>query len=214
MLPQEGERWILSAGELHGGTPPSDADGFLAYLQQLRTPTIHDAVRHAQRLGEIRRFRMPASVRRRFERLATFPHGLIAVGDAVCRFSPAYGQGMSVAAQEACALRRLLHRRAAAGGDPLDGLGQALFADIRPIIDGPWFMASLDFAYPRTEGVRPPDFARSIRFMQTLFRLAARDPEVHKLVQEVQDLLQPLDAYHDPVLADRIAALSEDARTG
>ena len=69
--------------------PPGDADGFLAYAQQLRTPTIYNAIRRAERLGEIARFGLPASVRRHFERIEAFRRGLLPIGDAMCRFNNA-----------------------------------------------------------------------------------------------------------------------------
>ena len=44
-------------------------DGFLGYAQQLRTPTIYDAVEQAERVSEVARYGFPASVFRHFERL-------------------------------------------------------------------------------------------------------------------------------------------------
>ena len=73
MLPLEGNRWMLSLGGRHGEKPPGDWDGFFLYTRQLRTPTICDAIRRADRLGEIARFGFPASVRRHFDRLTEFP---------------------------------------------------------------------------------------------------------------------------------------------
>ena len=118
MLPLEGDRWMLTLGGRRGDKPPGDWDGFLAYAQQLRTPTIYDAVKRAERLGEVARFGFPASVCRHFEQLEAFPRGLLPFGDAICRFNPIYGHGMSVAAQEACLLHRLLRKRAETS-DPL-----------------------------------------------------------------------------------------------
>ena len=74
-------------------------------------PTIYDAVRDARPVTDIVRYQLPCSIRRHFERLKSFPAGLLATGDALCRFNPVFGQGMSVAAQEAVILDRLLADR-------------------------------------------------------------------------------------------------------
>ena len=47
MLPLEGNCWILTLGGRHSEKPPGDGAGFLAFAQQLRTPTIYDAVKRA-----------------------------------------------------------------------------------------------------------------------------------------------------------------------
>ncbi len=81
---------------------PGDFDSFVDFAARLRTPTIYRAIEGAKPLAEVARFAFPESIRRHFEQLDSFPRGLIPVGDVVCRFNPIYGQGMSVAAQEAC----------------------------------------------------------------------------------------------------------------
>ena len=210
MMPIEGDRWILSLGGAHGDGPPGDLDGFLAFAEKLRTPTIYRAVKGARPLAEAVRFAFPDSVRRHFERLDSFPRGLIPLGDAVCRFNPIYGQGMSVAAQEACALRDLLAARAAAP-DPLDGLAQAFFAAIQEVIDTPWATAAVaDFVYPQTRGERPPDIENTLKFGVAMNRAAARDANVHKLMYEVRQLLKPRSAYRDPAFVEQVrAAMAE-----
>jgi 2-polyprenyl-6-methoxyphenol hydroxylase-like FAD-dependent oxidoreductase len=208
LLPLEGRRWILTLAGRHSETPPGDADGFMAFARQLRTPTIAHAIERAQRLGEITRFGFPESVWRHYERLASFPRGLLTIGDAMCRFNPVYGQGMSVAAQEAVALRRRLAERAGAP-DPLAGLAPPFFAEAATLIDTPWFGASVpDFIHPLTRGKRPENFEATLKFGMRLTRLAARDPAVHKLTAEVGNLLKPRSAYLDPDLLQRMQALT------
>ena len=64
--------------------------------------------RAAEPLDEVATHRFPASVRRRYERCAASRRACSSFGDALCSFNPIYGQGMTVAAREALALRDCL----------------------------------------------------------------------------------------------------------
>jgi len=203
MLPIEGNRWMVTIGGRHGDVPPGDEDGFLTYAKALRTPTIYNAIGHAKRLDGVARYGFPESVRRHFERLDGFPRGLLPLGDAICRFNPVYGQGMSVAALEACLLKTLVNRLGE-DGDPIAGLASTFFAEVQTLIETPWSVAMLDFAFPETRGQRPTDFETTFKFGIALTRLAAEDPAVHKLTLEVQHLLKPRSAYRDPALMQRV----------
>jgi 2-polyprenyl-6-methoxyphenol hydroxylase-like FAD-dependent oxidoreductase len=210
MLPLEGNRWMLTIAGLHGDVPPGDAEGFLTYVRSLRTPTIHKAISRAKRLDGVARYGFPESVRRHFERLDVFPRGLLPIGDAICRFNPVYGQGMSVAALEACLLKRLLERPGE-DGDPIAGLAPTFFAEMQTLIETPWSVAMLDFAFPETRGQRPADFETTLKFGIALTRLAAEDPAVHRLTLEVQHLLKPRSVYRDPTLMQRVLAKMAEA---
>jgi 2-polyprenyl-6-methoxyphenol hydroxylase-like FAD-dependent oxidoreductase len=210
MLPLEGNRWMATIGGRHGDVPTGDADGFLTYARALRTPTIYNAINRAKHLDGVARYGFPESVRRHFERLDVFPRGLLPIGDVICRFNPVYGQGMSVAALEACLVRRLLERP---GGDsdPIAGLAPTFFAEVQTLIETPWSVAILDFVFPDTRGQRPADFETTLKFGIALTRLAAEDPAVHKLTAEVQNLLKPRSVYRDAALVQRVLAKMAEA---
>jgi 2-polyprenyl-6-methoxyphenol hydroxylase-like FAD-dependent oxidoreductase len=206
LLPIEDSRWMMTVAGRGDERPPGEWAPLLAYLRQLATPTIYNAVRNLRPLGKLTRFGLSASVWRHYERLDAFPDGLIPIGDAICRFNPTYGQGMSVAAKEAGLLHRLLMIRAPEQ-DPLCGLGQKFLAEAKSVIETPWTMAALpDFAYPGTRGERPVDLDRSLRFATALSRIAARDEAVQRLVVEVWHMLKPLSAYQDAELVRRVEA--------
>jgi 2-polyprenyl-6-methoxyphenol hydroxylase-like FAD-dependent oxidoreductase len=210
MLPIEGNRWMATIGGRHGEAPTGDAEGFLAYAKGLRTPTIYNAIRNAKRLDGVARYGFPESVWRHFERLDSFPRGLLPIGDAICCFNPVYGQGMSVAALEACLLKRLLEKSGEAG-DPVTELASTFFKEMQSLIETPWSVAMLDFAFPETRGQRPADFEMTLKFGFALNRLAAEDPVVHKLTLEVQHLLKPRSVYRDPDLVRRVFAKMAEA---
>ena len=75
MLPLEDGRWIVTLAGRHGDQPPGDSDEFLGHAKGLRTSTVHDAIRHARRLGEVARFGFRESTWRHFERLESSPAG-------------------------------------------------------------------------------------------------------------------------------------------
>jgi 2-polyprenyl-6-methoxyphenol hydroxylase-like FAD-dependent oxidoreductase len=210
LLPLEGNRWMVTIGGRHGDVPPGDAEGFLTYARGLRTPTIYNAISHAKRLDGVARYGFPENVRRHFERLDVFPRGLLPIGDAICRFNPVHGSGMSVAALEACLLQRLLERLGE-GSDAIAALAPAFFAEVQTLIETPWSWAILDFALPDTRGQRPPDFETTLKFGIALTRLAAEDPAVHKLTAEVRNLLRPRSVYRDPALVQRVLAKMAEA---
>ena len=114
---------------------------------------------------------------------------------------------MSVAAQEARELGRLLDRLGA-DPDPLAGLAPAFFQAAAALIQTPWAGAAVpDFIHPDTRGERPADLEQTLKFGTGLSKLAARDPAVHKLTAEVQNLLKPRSVYQNPALVQRVMAV-------
>jgi 2-polyprenyl-6-methoxyphenol hydroxylase-like FAD-dependent oxidoreductase len=206
-----GNCWLVGLLGSHDTKPPEDEAGFLEYAQQLRTPTVYNAIKGAKLQSDISRNGFKASRWRHFERLHSFPKGLIPFGDAICRFNPTYGQGMSVAAKEACLLLDLL--QAAEQEDkelcsvPRDFLTQA-----QPIIDAPWATAVIpDFLDPLTEGERPPDLANALKFTGALTRIAYEDPAIHKLMYEVRHMLKPRRVLLEPEIAERVRVVMAEA---
>src|SRR5262249_30530157 len=161
--------------------------------------------KHAERLSKVVRYGFRDNLLRHFERLAVFPRGLLPVGDVICRLNPVYGQGMSVAAQEACLLKMLLGKWTG-NDDQADGLRPAFFEEVAKLLDTPWAGTNIEFVFPNTRGKRPADFDVTLKFRVALTRLAAEDPAIHKLTAEVQNLLKPRTVYHDPELMQRVRA--------
>jgi 2-polyprenyl-6-methoxyphenol hydroxylase-like FAD-dependent oxidoreductase len=205
LVPVENNCWQVNLIGIGEPVPQSVAD-FIAFAKTLRTHTIHDAIERAVPIGPIYRFGFPSSIRRRFEMLDSFPHRLLPLGDAICRFNPAFGQGMSVAAQEVIILLRLIEARAL-DADPLKDLAQSFFAAIQGVLAAPWAVAESDFIYETTRGQRPSDFHQRLRFNSALQRVAAEDATVHRIMSEVNHLVKPPSALRDPQILSQVTAL-------
>jgi 2-polyprenyl-6-methoxyphenol hydroxylase-like FAD-dependent oxidoreductase len=140
---------------------------FAAYAGSLPTSDIHDIVAQAEPLTGFVSYRYPANLRRRYERLKRFPKNFLVFGDALCSFNPVYGQGMTVAAQEAALLQRCLR-----GGDA--DLARRFFRAAKAAIDVPWDIAvGNDLRHPRVQGPRSPR-VRFINWYIGKLHMAAR----------------------------------------
>jgi flavin-dependent dehydrogenase len=191
-------RCILSLTGVLGDSAPTDPEGHLAWVESLPVPDIYELVQKLEPLDDPVQHRYPASIRRRYERLDRFPEGLLVTGDAACSFNPVYGQGMTVAALEAVALRR--HLRQGSVPDPLTWL-----RDIAKVIDVPWdISAGGDLAFPGVAGERPMKVRMANAYMGRLQNAAARDGQVTRTFMRVAGLVDPPQAMMRPGMFLRV----------
>src|SRR5262245_7826210 len=208
LLPMEDRRWIIVIADHGHGGPIETWDDFLEASRLLITPTIFSVLRHASPPHGIRHYRLLASIWKHFERLPRLPRGVLPVADALCRFNPIHGQGMSSAAKQARLLQDVLGQ-AAVEPDPIAAVQAGFMAEVASVLETPWRMStSADLAFPGTRGDRPENFAEARQFEAALFHASVADPVVHGAMMEVAQLLQPFSRLQEPDIARRIEAVS------
>lgn len=198
LLPMEGNRWILTLIGMGGDIPPTDVPGFNDFARQFPIEDLHAVLDHARPLTEPKRFRIPASVRRRYERLKRLPEGYVCVGDALCAFNPVYGQGMTVAAVEAMVLLDCAR-------GPLEGLPRRYYERAAQVIDIPWDMAAGgDLALSSVPGRRTVGVRILNAFLARVLRAAETDPVVSLAFHETVNLKHPPQRLFAPTILRRV----------
>jgi 2-polyprenyl-6-methoxyphenol hydroxylase-like FAD-dependent oxidoreductase len=202
LMPAENRTYqlvLISRGE---HVPPIKENEFRNFARVLRTPTIYNAIRNAKFLTGITPASFNQSKWRHFAQVSDFPRGLLPIGDAICRFNPVYGQGMSTAARQVSLLSDLLGRST---GNSLSMLAPDFLTKAEDIIADPWAMSAIpDFVYPDTTGVRPKNLEELLNFQKGLGQLAAHDVEVFEKLVDVRNLLKPLSALDDPSITSKV----------
>lgn len=198
ILYQAEDRWIVSIGGYFGDHAPDDNQMFAAYAGSLPTSDIHDVVAHAEPLSDFVSYRYPANLRRRYERLPRFPRGYLVFGDALCSFNPVYGQGMTVAAQEAALLQACLR-----DGDA--DLARRFFSAAKVAIDTPWDIAvGNDLRHPGVQGPRPPRVRFINWYIGKLHMAARHDAALAKAFLKVANLEAPPARLMHPAVVMRV----------
>jgi 2-polyprenyl-6-methoxyphenol hydroxylase-like FAD-dependent oxidoreductase len=192
----EDDRWIVTLSA-YGDVPPAGLDDFVTWTKTLASPDLHDLVASAEPIGDARAYRTPASVRRGYHRLRRVPDGLLVTGDAVTAFNPRFGQGMTVAALEALALRDW-----ARTGD----LRPAVFFKAIARAAAPaWDMTrGNDLRIPQVEGDRTVKVRLVNAYMGRYIGAASTDPELARRFLRVSNLLDAPTTLLGPDSARRV----------
>jgi 2-polyprenyl-6-methoxyphenol hydroxylase-like FAD-dependent oxidoreductase len=202
----EGERWLVSLSAFFDEPVPRSHEEFLAFAQSLPTPELYETIRHSQPLSDVVHYHFTGSVRHRYERLRRLPAGLIVVGDAVCSFNPAYGQGMTVSAIEAEILHHAL-AKAKQKGSLGPGFGRRWFRSIQPVIDVAWDGVQVeDYRFPELKDQRPYRIRPLQWYLERVHQATYRSPVVVDQFYRVLSFLAPPTSLFRPrILAEVLA---------
>ena len=197
MIAQEDGTHIVTLGGLLESGPDRTDEDYLGFAGRLPDPVIADALVGATPVTDLQPSHFPASCRRRYDKLRAFPAGLLALGDSIASFNPMYGQGMTVAALQAVALRDILAR------GPLDA--RKFFAKAHRIEDAAWKISTGgDLRYDEVEGKRTPDTKIMNRYLDKLIAAARTDPVLTRQFLLVAGFIERPESFFKPSIVWRV----------
>jgi 2-polyprenyl-6-methoxyphenol hydroxylase-like FAD-dependent oxidoreductase len=202
----EHDQWMFTVWGMLGNEPPDERTGMLAFAEEYVPPHVLAAARAGEPLGEVTRHRMPSSQWRRYDKLRRFPDGLVVCGDAICSFNPVYGQGMTVGALDAIALRDCLRVGA-------QDLPRRYFRRAAKSIAVAWRTAAgNDLAFPEVEGRRSLSTHVANRCTDWVLRICTYDTVVAERFFRVNNFLDsPIRLLH-PAFIFRLATADRRRR--
>jgi 2-polyprenyl-6-methoxyphenol hydroxylase-like FAD-dependent oxidoreductase len=205
IIAQEDGSYIVTLGALLDGAPVKDDAAYLEFARSLPDQRIADALTGAEPITDYQPSHFPASRRRRYDKLRAFPRGLLAVGDSIASFNPMYGQGMSVAAIEAVALRDMLAR-----GD-VDA--RKFFKRAHRIEDVAWKISTGgDLRFEEVEGKRTPDMKFMNSYLDKVAMGGRTDPVLAQAFLSVAAFAKRPESLFKPSIVRRALRSSRAAR--
>jgi 2-polyprenyl-6-methoxyphenol hydroxylase-like FAD-dependent oxidoreductase len=198
----ENDSWIFTVFGMVGREPPRDPAGMLSFAQEYAPAHLLAAVRAGEPIGPVVQHRMPSSQWRRYDKMRRFPDGLLVCGDAICSFNPIYGQGMSVAALDAVALRDCLRRG-------VTDVPRRYFRAAAKSIGVAWQIAAgSDLAFPEVEGRRTPSMRITSRLVDWVQAACESDAVVGGQFFRVTALVDPPARLLHPSFLYRVATVN------
>jgi 2-polyprenyl-6-methoxyphenol hydroxylase-like FAD-dependent oxidoreductase len=199
LLGSEHDSWLFTVFGMAGRTAPRERAGMCAFVEEFAPPQALAAIRDATPISEVVQHGVPSSVWRRYDLRRRFPGGLLVLGDAICGFNPIYGQGMTIAALEAVALRDCLARGA-------DDLPRRFFRAAARSIRQAWQLAAVgDLALPEIEGERSLTTRLFNRYVDRVLTAAEFDPAALNQFARVTSLVDPATRLLRPSMLWRAA---------
>jgi len=208
LIGYENDTWIFTAFGMVGHEPPGDLAGMLSFAEDYTPAHVLAAVRAAEPVGDVIRHRMPSSQWRRYDKMRRFPEGLLVAGDAICSFDPTYGQGMTVSALDAMALRECLVRGT-------HHLARRYFRAAAKSIGVAWRVsAGSDLNFPEVEGRRTVSTRVTNRFADLVLSACESDAVVVEKFFRVNNFIDPPVRLMHPAFISRVAAANLRRKQG
>jgi 2-polyprenyl-6-methoxyphenol hydroxylase-like FAD-dependent oxidoreductase len=207
----EDNQLIFTLQGAGGDLPPGNENGFMQFAQSLRSG-LADVLEQLPSLSPICCYRSTTNRWTAYHHLPRWPDGLIAIGDSVCAFNPIYGQGMTVAAQEALLLREMLERRAARDAG-LAGFSTCFLHRQAKVVRRPWLLnTAVDRGWQDIS--KPTLLTSGVQwFMDNWFATIPDNPAMSKRFMKIMSMLSGPETLLLPPSLARIIATAARRRT-
>ncbi|MFB7503938.1 FAD-dependent oxidoreductase [Streptomyces broussonetiae] len=204
VVPIEDDRWLVTLSGTRGGQPTADPDAFEHFARTgLTDPIIGRLLARAKPLTDPVTTRSTANRRRYYEKSETWPEGFAVLGDAVAGYNPVYGHGLTVAAQSALALGRVLDRY----GPTAPGAARRVQRAVARPVGNAWNLAVGQDAYYPGATSEPPTLVERMlsAYVDKAVAAGSGNPRALQGLLDVMSLKAPASRLFAPDMLWNIA---------
>ncbi|MDX2394017.1 NAD(P)-binding protein [Streptomyces sp. DK15] len=191
--------WLVTLFGAGGDHPPGEPDGWWEFAASLDNPDLDKLLANATPVpgSRIHVYRRTENRLTRYAQAGRWPDGLVALGDSVAAYNPAFAQGMAVAVLGA----RLLADHLAGRRHGVDGLARPFQRQITRLAHKQWITTAGDdlvWQYHARREPLPLWLRPVVWYKGRLLRLMATDQGIQGLFVNVFHMLEPLTALAGP----------------
>lgn len=207
LMPLEDGRWIVTLVGWNGDLPAADGNmaSFMEWARGLPVPDLYRAIREAEPVDRVWRWKFVSNQRRHYERMRALPEGLVVLGDANTSLNPIYAQGMSQGAIGAGLLDASLdEQRRVAGPGRLRGLSQRFHQRYARFIDQCWMTSTAeDYGVLGSHAQKAWYAPLLARYLHRYTELTWHDESAARAFLDVMNLQKPPTSLLAPALLSK-----------
>ena len=198
----QGRRWLATIAGQVIDPPITNEEELLENARKLEQPNFYEIVKESTQLTQIYPFTFPKVRRYYYEDLERLPGGFIAMGDALCAWSPANAAGLTVSAATAQALKQVLMDQKEKQN--LNTLTRNYFARMKKITNAYWIIfAQVEFI-ASSSGKIPLHLKFFTWYRNSVMKLSNTYPEIWRRLYEVTYYEKPLIKLFSPFIFYRV----------
>ncbi|MGG3491742.1 FAD dependent oxidoreductase [Brevibacillus choshinensis] len=198
-----------------GQFPPTNAEAYKQAIAELPSPLIAEVLEGLEPLSGVKSYRVPELYRHRYEKMESWPAGLLVLGDAFCIFDPIFGQGMTVAAIEAEKLDSCLREQR---NHPKAGFELRVLRHLQDVIEPAWWLncaADLQWegvTYAASEPLQGITFGSKVMNLLLKEATTKKNFQLYGLYWTVNTLYHSPRAIFNPQMVADILNASEEGQ--
>lgn len=180
---EDGSNLVTLSGRA-GDRMPASIDEFYQFAERVADPEFVACVSSAEAVGEMKHYRFREALWRDYAN-AKVPKNFYVLGDALCSLNPLFGQGMTLCALQAVALREHFQKKKTQGSS-------RYFKSVSRLVGQAWQMTMLeDMRYPEWDEKRGVLAHLMQCYTRRVYQVSCRDPKLNHHLYQVIHLQRP-----------------------